>query len=347
MPPPLLSDLPRRSAAEVNHVPPNSAPMPSVQSLGKLWVCDLCFKYFRSKPSWQHHYTACDVLKPPGRMVYQRGSYSIYEVDGAQAPLYCQNLSLFGKLFIDVKSLFFHVENFLYYVVCDACTSKRDQVMAFFSKEKHSYDDNNLACIITFPQYQGKGFGRLLMEFSYYLTLHPATRPSSLSPGSPERPLSELGLKGYMAYWTSVILRLCRTLLDGAPALAEQSAQVRQPRRSSQPQGTVDGKMTVNGISLVKLRDDRHKDQHHVKLTLKDMAMACHLRADDVAYTLGELGLLRYRTALANVPRKVTETDMSDWSSVEVVITRETVNDLCEKWKVKDRGVLDETCVLL
>ena len=67
-------------------------------------------------------------------------------------------------------------------MVCDACTSKRDQVMAFFSKvstvpcirlcvahiaqEKHSYDDNNLACIITFPQYQGKGFGRLLMEFS-------------------------------------------------------------------------------------------------------------------------------------------------------------------------------------
>ena len=95
------------------------------------------------------------------------------------------------------------------------------------------------------------------------------------------------------------------------------------------------------------MRDGKHKDQNHIKLTLKDMAKACHLRADDVAYTLGELGLLRYRVALANVPRTSRETDLSDWSSVEVVITREAVDDLCIKWKVKDRGVLDQRCVLL
>lgn len=47
--------------------------------------------------------------------MYQRGSYTIWEVDGANATvswvttlqtdkqLYCQNLSLFGKLFIDHK----------------------------------------------------------------------------------------------------------------------------------------------------------------------------------------------------------------------------------------------------
>lgn len=43
------------------------------------------------------------MLQPPGRRVYQRGSYTIWEIDGAQATLYCQNLSLFGKLFIDHK----------------------------------------------------------------------------------------------------------------------------------------------------------------------------------------------------------------------------------------------------
>lgn len=73
-------------------------------------------------------------MLPPGRKVYQRGSYTIWEIDGAQEPLYCQNLSLFGKLFIDHKSVFFHVEGFLFYVLCDAATSRRDQVMAFFSK---------------------------------------------------------------------------------------------------------------------------------------------------------------------------------------------------------------------
>jgi len=74
------------------------------------------------------------------------------------------------------------VENFLFYVLCDAATSRRDQVMAFFSKvsaaltepcirnltnqEKVSYDNYNLACIITFPPFQNRGFGKLLIEFS-------------------------------------------------------------------------------------------------------------------------------------------------------------------------------------
>ena len=68
---------------------------------------------------------------PPGRVVYQNGAYHIYEVDGAEQKvfysilrlcscryhllqLYCQNLSLFGKLFIDIKTLFFDCENCKY-----------------------------------------------------------------------------------------------------------------------------------------------------------------------------------------------------------------------------------------
>ncbi|CAD6564515.1 MAG: hypothetical protein TREMPRED_005393, partial [Tremellales sp. Tagirdzhanova-0007] len=161
-------------------------------------------------------------LWPPGRKVYQRGGYTIWEIDGAQASLYCQNLSLFGKLFIDHKSVFFHVDNFLFYVLCDAATSRRDQVMAFFSKqEKLSYDDYNLACIVTFPPFQNQGFGKLLIELSYYLTRHPSTKPASDSPGTPERPLSDLGLKGYTAFWVTVILRFCRQLLaDAVPVQA-------------------------------------------------------------------------------------------------------------------------------
>ena len=36
-------------------------------------------------------------------------------------------------------------------------------------QEKLSYDDYNLACIMTLPQYQRKGYGMLLIEFSMYL----------------------------------------------------------------------------------------------------------------------------------------------------------------------------------
>lgn len=112
--------------------------------------------------------------------------------------LYCQNLSLFGKLFIDVKTLFFDCDNcerivcstdwllielwaVLFYLLTDA-DSQRDHVLGFFSKvnmfftrlsemfmifkEKISYDDYNLACIIILPPYQRKGYGMLLIEFS-------------------------------------------------------------------------------------------------------------------------------------------------------------------------------------
>jgi hypothetical protein len=39
------------------------------------------------------------------------------------------------------------------------------------SQEKVSYDDYNLACIVTFPPYQKKGYGTLLIEFSASLPL--------------------------------------------------------------------------------------------------------------------------------------------------------------------------------
>lgn len=68
-------------------------------------------------------------MHPPGRKVYERGAHVIYEIDGAKdkvtskshcilmrrtdqiIQLYCQNLSLFGKFFIDIKTVFYDCEN--------------------------------------------------------------------------------------------------------------------------------------------------------------------------------------------------------------------------------------------
>lgn len=57
------------------------------------------------------------------------------------------------------------VEGFIFYIITDA-TPSRDWPLAYFSKEKVSYDDYNLACIVTFPQYRQKGWATLLIEFS-------------------------------------------------------------------------------------------------------------------------------------------------------------------------------------
>ncbi|WVQ73501.1 hypothetical protein IAR50_003073 [Cryptococcus sp. DSM 104548] len=353
----------------------------------RLWVCDLCFKYMKTRAAWDRHCSSCTMMEPPGRRVYRRGSYTIWEVDGAYAPLYCQNLSLFGKLFIDHKSIFFHVENFLFYIICDAATSRREQAMAFFSKEKVSYDDYNLACIVAFPPFQNRGFGKLLIEFSYYLTRHPATRSKFHSPGTPERPLSDLGLKGYTAYWVSIILRFLKSLVEDAqPAVNESPVKRRgsvaaggaSPVKPGTPnsrslrarkEAVAKGETIAAGdVDVLRMSIPGHPGQFNVALALSDIAKTCHLRIDDVAFTLSELGFLHHLRA-ATVPMRkrtrndpgngeevqgveeeedrVEDEDLGEWKGMEVVISKAMVDEAWGKWRVRERGVLEESCVLL
>ncbi|XXH01826.1 hypothetical protein Hte_008188 [Hypoxylon texense] len=181
-------------------------------------------------------------------VVKDEGEWSVWEVDGEKDRLFCQNLSLFAKLFLDNKSVFFDVTGFNYFLLVytpppsatqpppsltanhpspqpPAPTSStgaepsshrqqptpttpasegprsRPQVVGFFSKEKLSWDNNNLACILVFPPWQRKGLGALLMGVSYEISRREAIL------GGPEKPISELGRKGYKRFWAGEIAR--------------------------------------------------------------------------------------------------------------------------------------------
>jgi hypothetical protein len=69
--------------------------------------------------------------------------------------------------------VFYDVTTFLYYLLVYTDPSSKPptpQVVGFFSKEKLSWDSNNLACILVFPPWQKRGFGQIMMGASYELS---------------------------------------------------------------------------------------------------------------------------------------------------------------------------------
>ncbi|KAK9499460.1 hypothetical protein O3M35_002492 [Rhynocoris fuscipes] len=181
----------------------------------KLFICEYCLKYMKLEKTYRFHLGECTRRHPPGKEIYRKGTLSIYETDPADHRIYCQNLCLLAKLFIDHKTIFYDVEPFLFYILCEV-DKHGSHVVGYFSKEKVSPDGHNVACILTLPPFQMKGYGKLLIAFSYELSkLEGAV-------GSPEKPLSDLGLLSYRSYWSWTLLDILREL-HGAVTIRQLS----------------------------------------------------------------------------------------------------------------------------
>jgi hypothetical protein len=230
-------DLANEHLSDSSH----GAPALSGKLCPRLHVCPYCFAYSPVVEDYlihirQHeHLEKEDPGTPPvpesAIKVYEHDGYAVWQVDGEAEKLYCQNLSLFGKLFLEQKSVFFDTGSFLYFVLAytprehvqspkmqkghKSGSSKslrlRSQVIGFFSKENPSWDSNNLACILIFPPFQHRQLGKLLMAVSYKLS---GWEWVGGVIGGPEKPLSTMGRKSYLRFWSE---RIARFMMGESP----------------------------------------------------------------------------------------------------------------------------------
>ncbi|KAJ3344058.1 hypothetical protein HDU93_003221 [Gonapodya sp. JEL0774] len=276
---------------------------------GKLWVCEFCIKYFKGQAVWAKHRAHCSFKHPPGEVVYKNGNIKIYEIDGRADKLYCQNLCLFGKLFIDHKTVYYDMEPFLFYVLTETDKHRRgevDHVLGYFSKEKESVDGYNLACIVTLPHQQRKGYGRLLIEFSYELS-----KVQNI-PGTPERPLSDLGLLSYRTYWQSILLHEIESLIE-EPSFSAMSL------RSSSGYNTVSTSPITQQVSLTELSDKTGMKHEDVVSTLQGMGFLKFWKVEGKAIVITKemVDTFKQENPKVRYEKRIDPTGLIWWSDEE------------------------------
>jgi len=116
-----------------------------------------------------------------------------------------------------------------------------------------------VACILVLPPHQRKGYGKLLIDLAYNITI----REGRL--GSPEKPLSDLGQLSFRSYWTEVLLDALRSH-RGNLSIRDLAA-----RTAIQPEDIL---ATLQSLNLIKF----WKGQHVISVSPKIVDE--HLRAN-------------------------------------------------------------------
>lgn len=279
----------------------------------RLYVCACCFRYTPIQHQLTQHLAHHRQLRSAGQelnqpvpksafKVYEWEGYAVWEIEGEKEKLYCQNLSLFGKLFLEQKSVFFDTSGFKYYVltyttqenlVSPAPTKARarkrssstntteeddllyhTRVLGFFSKENLSWDANNLACILIFPPFQHRQLGQLLMAVSYKLS---GWEWEGGIIGGPEKPLSAMGRKSYLRFWSERIARF----------MMGQSADA-------------DAKRVFDSING---RNSKTVHQRKEEMTIKEIGDRTGMLGEDVVAALTEMGICKVMLSKRKKPK--------------------------------------------
>ncbi|KAK6341081.1 hypothetical protein TWF696_009388 [Orbilia brochopaga] len=276
-----------------------------------LYVCHKCFKYSMDPEEYYAHQSLrLEPELPTGALVHSFGGgrYHIYEVDGADQDHqpFLQRMCLFGKLFIQNKSIWYEFDNFVFYVLLERHGGEGDDFSycGFFSKEKVSYDENNLSCIILFPPYRSQGLGSALIDLSYHISR------ATGRIGGPEKPISELGQRGYTRYWTKSIASsiLALTSARGSSSRRDRRTKTQRHRmKSKQSRARED---TGEDSTLVQVSGVRGPQILSAEAISQDTGIA----VDDILETLSSMDVIKFE---GGKPR-ILRAKLRVWASGEV-----------------------------
>ncbi|TGZ84690.1 hypothetical protein EX30DRAFT_337182 [Ascodesmis nigricans] len=245
-------------------------PIEYTEDTGTIYVCEFCLSYFGSPRRFERHRSKCGLVHPPGNEIYRDENVSFFEIDGKRQRTWCRNLCLLSKAFLDHKTLYYDVDPFLFY-----CMVTRDDygchLIGYFSKEKESAEGYNVACILTLPQYQRHGYGKLLIAFSYELS----KKEGKL--GSPEKPLSDLGLLSYRAFWQDTVVEWLLNEQEKAGSRGGGVETTIEEIASATAMTTADVIHTLNILNMIRY----YKGQHVI--VLPDAVVEAHMKQKEIA----------------------------------------------------------------
>lgn len=95
-----------------------------------LYFSEFDLQFFKQRPEMLQHLRKSRLQHPPGDEFYRNGNISMFEVDGKKEKSYCQNLCYLAKLFLDHKTLYYDVDLFLFYVLCE-CDHRGAHVVGY------------------------------------------------------------------------------------------------------------------------------------------------------------------------------------------------------------------------
>lgn len=152
-----------------------------------LYICEYCLCYYGSERMFQRHRAKCTLVHPPGNEIYRHDDLSFFEIDGRKQKTWCRNLCMLSKVRPSISPLasaeqfsasstirrstttstrscasspsrraLAPISRSTRFLRRFYCMTKRDSagchLVGYFSKEKESAEQYNLACILTLPQ---------------------------------------------------------------------------------------------------------------------------------------------------------------------------------------------------